>query len=134
MLFIVCVFDPGKMAYDRPGPARDRLLVGRLTSIAYRNARWGALTQDEQSTGAAELREIAGDRPDLVAEVAGIALGTAESRGEGYEARAQAVAGLCRLAGADESLIAAWAEEGRSRAEARRMPPFSRPRRTPPRP
>ena len=36
---------------------------------------------------------------------------------------------LCRLAGADEALIPQWAEEGRRRAEIRRMPPFSAPAR-----
>jgi hypothetical protein len=37
-------------------------------------------------------------------------------------AQAQAVAELCRLAGADASLIPQWIEEGRRRAEARRVP------------
>jgi hypothetical protein len=51
---------------------------------------------------------LAGDRPDLLAEVAGVALGWAEGRGHVYEARAQAEAELCRLAGADEALILQW--------------------------
>jgi hypothetical protein len=41
------------------------------------------------------------------------------------------MAELCRLAGADESLIPQWVEEGRHRAEAALLPPFSRPRRAP---
>ena len=110
------------------------MLAGRLTSIAQRHARWGELTQDEMTAGAAELREIAGDRPDLLAEVAGLALGTVEGKGPEYVARGQAVAGLCRLAGVDETRIPRWIEEGRRRTSARRMPPFSQPRRTPPRP
>ena len=122
------------MAHDRPGPDRDRLIVARISGIARRHARWGGLTDDEKAAGAAELREIAGDRPDLLAEVAGIAVGTAESKGDEYAARGQAVAELCRLAGADESLISQWTEEGRRRVELRRYPPFSRPGRTPPRP
>jgi len=31
------------------------------------------------------------------------------------------------MAGADESLIAQWIQEGRRRAQTRRMPPFSQP-------
>lgn len=122
------------MPYDRPGPDRDRLLIARLTGIAQRHARWGALTEDEMAAGVAELREIAAGRSDLLAEVAGIAVGTAEGRGDEYRAQAQAVAGLCLAAGADEDLIPEWTEEGRRRAELRRHPPFSRPGRTPPRP
>jgi hypothetical protein len=110
------------------------MLAGRLTSIAQRRARWGELTEEQRAAGAAELREIAGDRPDLLAEVAGLSLGTAESKGPEYKAQADAVAGLCRLAGADESLIPGWVAEGRSRAEARRIPPFSQPGRPPLRP
>jgi hypothetical protein len=131
-LFIVYVFDHCQMAKDRPGPARDRLLVARLSSVAQRHARWGALTEAETPAAVAELREIAGGRADLLAEVAGVALGTAESKGDEYRARAEAVAGLCRLAGADQDAIPRWTEEGRRRVEAVRHPPFSRPRRTPP--
>jgi hypothetical protein len=42
------------------------------------------------AAGAAELREIAGGRADLLAETAGLALGTAEGKGPEYAARAQA--------------------------------------------
>jgi len=49
-----------------------------------------------------------------------------------YVARGQA-AELCRAVGADESLIEGWIEEGRRRAEARRLPPFSQPTRRQPR-
>jgi hypothetical protein len=83
------------------------------------------------TTGAAELRKLAGDRPDLLAEVAGIAPGASESKGPEYSAKGQAVAQLCRLAGADEALIPGWIAEGRRRAEAASLPPFSRPGRTP---
>src|SRR5215471_17044590 len=121
------------MAHDRPGPAADRLLVARLTGIARRHARRGALGEDETAAGVTELRQVAGARPDLLAEVAGITLGTSEARGEEYRVQAQAVAELCRLAGADESAIPAWIEEGKCRAEARRPPLFSQPARRPPR-
>ena len=73
----------------------------------------------------AELREIAGDRADLLAEVAGVQLGTSEDKGEHEIAKAAAVAELCRLAGAGETLIPAWVGEGRRRAANAGMPPFS---------
>jgi hypothetical protein len=107
------------MAHDRPGPDADRLLAARISGIAQRSARWGGLTEDEKAAGAAELREVAGDRPDLLAQEAGLSLGSAEGKGPEYAARGHAVAELCRLAGADESLIAQWVEEGRRRAEGR---------------
>jgi hypothetical protein len=115
------------MAHDRPGPDRDRLLSARLAGIAQRRARWGGLTEDEKSAGAAELRQVADGRRDLLAETAGLALGTAEGRGKEYEARGQAIAELCRLAGADEDLIPGWVEIGRERAEQASRAPFSRP-------
>jgi hypothetical protein len=129
------MFDSGRMAHDRPGPDRDRLLAARLTGIAQRHARWGALDEDQAAAGAAELREVADGRGDLLAEVAGATLGAAEAKGEEYRAQAQAVAELCRLAGADETAIAGWAEEGRRRVAIRSKLPFSDPPpRTPPRP
>jgi len=122
------------MARDRLGPNRDQLVVARLTGIARRHARWGSLDEERQAAGATELRQAAAGRGDLLAEVAGVALGTSEGKGEEYRAQSQAVAGLCRAAGADEDLILGWIEEGRRRAEAARLPPFSRPGRAPPRP
>jgi hypothetical protein len=119
------------MARDRHASDRDRLLVARICGIAKRHARWGDLTQAHKTAEVAELREVAGDRGDLLAEEAGIALGTSEDKGPQYRAQAQAIAELCRLAGADESLIPAWIEEGRRRAEAARLPPFSQPGRSP---
>ena len=68
------------------------------------------------------------DGPALLAEVAGLALGTAEGKGQEYQAKARAVAALCRQAGADDKLIPAWTDEGRRRASAVR-PPSGAPRR-----
>jgi hypothetical protein len=87
----------------------------------------------QRAAGVAELREVAGDRYDLLAKVGGITLGTAEGKGSEYEAQAQAVAKLCRLAGAEEPLIPQWIQEGQRRAQASRLPPVSQPGRTPPR-
>jgi hypothetical protein len=114
------------MTRDRLRPDADRLLVARLDGIAKRHARWGGLTEDEKSAGAAELREVTGGRGDVLAETDGLALGTAESKGDEFRVRGQATAELCRLAGADEHLIPQWTEEGGRRAEAAKLP-FSRP-------
>lgn len=73
------------------------------------------------------LRELARGRADLLAEAAGLHLGTAEGKLEEYRVRAQAIAELCRLAGADEDAIPGWIREGRRRAGAAKLPPFSRP-------
>jgi hypothetical protein len=103
--------------------------VARLSGIARRHARWGRLTEDQAAAAVAELAEVADGRADLLAEVAGLALGPAEGRGPEYAARGQAVARLCRAAGAGEDLIPQWIEEGRRRAEGRRPPQFSQPER-----
>jgi hypothetical protein len=116
LCFIVSVFDAGQMARDHRAPDRDRLLIARLDGIARRHARWGGLTEAEKAPGLTELHGVAGDRRDLLAEVAGLALGTAEGKGQEYQARGQAIAELCRMAGADESLIPQWHQAGRQRA------------------
>ena len=59
----------------------DRILVARLSGAAGRLSRWGALDDAQADAGAAELRELAGGRGDLLAEVAGLSLGSAESKG-----------------------------------------------------
>jgi len=118
---------------DRPGPDVDRLLIARISGIARRHARWGDLTEAEEAAGAAELREVAAGRTDLLAEEAGIELGFAESQGKHEQARAKQIVSLCRLAGADEGLIPRWAEVGCERARLTGRPPFSQPVRRPPR-
>jgi hypothetical protein len=103
----------------------DQILVARLSGAAGRLSRWGALDDAQADAGAAELRELAGDRGDLLAEVAGLVLGTAESKGPEYVAQAEAIARLCRAAGADLEAIGEWTEVGRRRREEARRPPFS---------
>jgi hypothetical protein len=100
-------------------PQADRILVARLSGAAGRLSRWGALDDAQADAAAAELREMAGGRADLLAEVAGIRLGTAESKGPEYVAQAEAIARLCRAAGADLEAISEWIEEGRRRAAGR---------------
>ncbi len=71
----------------------------------------------------AELRELAGGRADLLAEVAGILEGATE--GQLSEPLARQAAGLCRAAGADPEAIPAWIEEGRRRRASADQPSFS---------
>lgn len=111
------------MAYYRHRPDADRLLLARIAGIAKRHASWREPTGPEIAAAVAELREVAGDRPDLLAEEAGIQLGFYE--GGLDEPRAKAAAQLLIAAGADESLIPGWIDEGRRRAEIRHRPPFS---------
>jgi hypothetical protein len=115
------LFDPGKVPQDHFRPAADRLLVAELTGEARHRAKWRPLIEDEQAAAVTELRELAAGRTDLLAEVAGIFEGTSE--GEPDEPLARQAAQLCRLAGADETLIPAWVAEGKRRAEAARKPP-----------
>ena len=102
-------------------PGADRILVAQLTGKARHHARWRDLTEDEQAAAVTELRELAGGRADLLAEVAGLFEGTSEGRTD--EPLARQAAQLCRLAGADEAPIPQWVAEGRRRAEAARQPP-----------
>ena len=95
--------------------------MAQLTGEARHHARWRPLTEAEEVAAVAELRALAGGRGDLLAEVAGIFEGTSE--GELDEPLARCAARLCRLAGADGSLIPQWVDEGRRRAAAARMPP-----------
>jgi len=112
------------MAREHRGPDSDRLIVARISGVAMRHANWREPAGDEIAAAAAELREVAGDRPDLLAEEAGILLGFHE--GGLNEPRARSAAQLLIAAGADENLIPGWIEEGRRRAGLRRHPPFSR--------
>ena len=116
------MFDTIKVKQDRPRPDADRLIVARLTGAAQRNARWHELTEAETADAVAELEEIAAGLTGLLAEVTEILTGF--HQGDLEEPGAKAAAELCRLAGADESLIPQRLEAGRRRAAiARRMPP-----------
>lgn len=78
------------------------MIVAELTGEARRHARWEPPDEATTEAAAAELRKIAGGRTDLLAEVAGIFLGTSE--GELHEPRARNAAAFCRAAGADPDL------------------------------
>ncbi len=96
----------------------DQILSAWLTAAAQRNARDRAVTAEQ---AVAEIRELAGHRPDLLAQCAGLALGCSEGQLDAEVYRK--MADLCIAAGADESLIDGWIAEGRARsAQAREMP------------
>ena len=101
-------------------PEADELTVARLTGAAGRHAPFREPTAAETSPAVEELRDIAGVRGDLLAEVAGLLIGFyRETR---QERKAQAAARYCIAAGADPELIPRWIEEGRSRAAVARQP------------
>jgi hypothetical protein len=102
-------------------PQAGRLLAAQISGEARHRARWRDLGSDEEAAAVAALRELAGGRTDLLAEVAGLLEGASE--GELEEPFARQAAGLCRLAGADAETIPAWIAEGRRRRAAARMPP-----------
>lgn len=101
----------------------DGVLVAQIHGTARHHARWRELTEDERAAAVTELRELAGNRPDLLAHVAGVSLGFAE--GQMDEPRAKQAAALCQAAGADPELIPEWIEEGRRRRAAANMAPMS---------
>ncbi len=107
------------------GPEADQLTVARLTGAAGRHAPWRAPTEAETAAAVEELREIAGDRGDLLAEVAGLLIGF--YRETDQERKAQAAARYCIAAGADPDLIPRWIEEGQCRAAFARRPPHGGP-------
>jgi hypothetical protein len=74
-------------------PDADRLLAAELYGEARRRARWRELGSDEEAAAVAALRELAGGRADLLAEVAGVLEGARE--GESDEPLARQAAGLC---------------------------------------
>ena len=106
-------------------PQADRILVAELFGEARHHASWRELTEAEEGAAVAELRELAGGRADLLAEVAGILEGAHEDKLDEPIARQAAM--LCRKAGADETAIPAWIEEGRRRRANAGQPPFSAP-------
>ncbi len=100
---------------------RDQLMVPRLTGAAWRHACAREPTAAETAAAVRELREIAGSRADLLAEVAGLLIGYYRRTAE--ELKARAAAYYCMAAGADLKLIPRWIEVGCSRAAAARLIP-----------
>jgi hypothetical protein len=53
----------------------NRLLIAHISGIAMHHASWREPTEPESAAAVAELREAVGDRPDLLAEEAGLLAG-----------------------------------------------------------
>lgn len=98
----------------------DQLLSARISGICSRYCASGRI--DTPDAAVAELRQVAGGRPDLLAAHAGLALGLAEADRLGAP-RYRAEAELAQLAGADEAQIVGWIEIARKRAEQARLRP-----------
>jgi hypothetical protein len=80
-------------------PQADRLIAGKLTGESGHHAKRRPLTADGKAAAVAALREVAGGRADLLAEVAGVALGFCERRrpdtpGSGHAVLFSLVSGL----------------------------------------
>ena len=113
---------PRSVVVPPQAPARyesDQLTVARLAGAAQRHAPWRKPTAAETAAAVAELREIAGARSDLLAQVAGLLTGFYRRTRE--EARARAAAHFCIVAGARREEIPRWTEVGRCRATAARQ-------------
>ena len=99
----------------------DQLTVARLTGAAWRHASGREPTGAQTAAAVRELREMAGGRGDLLAEVAGLLIGY--YRRTAQELKARAAASYCIAAGAGLELIPRWIETGSSRAAAARLIP-----------
>ena len=106
---------------ERAVRERDQLTVARLTGAAWRHASGREPTGAQTAAAVRELREIAGGRGDLLAEVAGLLIGYYRRTAE--ERKARAAAYYCIAAGAGLDLIPRWIETGCSRAAAARLIP-----------
>jgi hypothetical protein len=98
----------------------DQILGARI-AVAGRHASRGKIDDIEQAV--AELRDVAGDRPDLLAELAGVSLGLAEAGLPSLAPRYRAEAELARAAGADAGQIEQRIQIGRKRAGQARLTP-----------
>jgi hypothetical protein len=100
----------------------DQLLAARIAGVCSHHGASGQI--DNLGAAVAELREVAGDRPDLLAEHAGLCLGWAEAVMPLLASRFRAEADLCIVAGADPDKIRQWIPVGQQRAEAARQRPY----------
>jgi hypothetical protein len=101
----------------------DQLLAARIAGVCGHHGASGQI--DNLDAAVAELREVAGDRPDLLAEHAGLCLGWAEAVMPFLASRFRAEADLCIVAGADPDKIRQWIPVGQQRAEAARQRPYT---------
>jgi hypothetical protein len=101
----------------------DQLLSARIAGVCSHHGASGQI--DDLAAAAAELRKVASDRADLLAEHAGVCLGWAEAVAPILASRFRAEADLCIVAGADPEKIKQWIPVGRERAEAAKQTPYT---------
>lgn len=97
---------------------KDQLLSTKLDGTAARLASKFAKEPGSITDAVAELRELAGDRTDLLAEAAGIAAGAWSTRLKVELGTTPLAFALLILAGADGKALPEWYETGRRRALA----------------
>jgi hypothetical protein len=101
----------------------DQVLSAKIAAVCRRYCARGRIEHEDQAV--AELRELAGDRADLLSQHAGLAIGgagdNAGAQAPGYLAEAE----LCKLSGARQELIEPWIEVGKKRAERARQRPYT---------
>jgi hypothetical protein len=102
-----------------------RILLARLHGTVHYYVRLNPAQdapRDVALAAVSELTEGRADGPALLAEIAGIMLGTA--RWPEDTDQAERSAELLKAAGADQDLVPRWTEVGRQRAAAAARPPF----------
>ncbi len=97
------------------------MIVIRLTWVARRIARWRVVTPDREAQAVEDLKDIAAGRSDLLAQIAGLALGFGEK--QRYSGVPRHIAALFRKAGADPEQVSEWIKVGRHRSELAWIPP-----------
>jgi hypothetical protein len=95
--------------------ANDRILYARIAGAASRHARHRRLSEAEYQAAVAGLAATALGRADLLAQCAGLSIGSHE--GDLDEAHYLRAAQLCIDAGADNEQIPRWILEGKRRAD-----------------
>src|SRR5580698_458336 len=100
---------------QNPPPA-DLTVIAQLAGAARRHARRAALTPDQHQAAVTELADLAAGRADLLAQCAGLTVGS-HAGGPDEELYLRA-AQLCIDAGADKSQVPHWALQTRPRAAA----------------
>jgi hypothetical protein len=101
----------------------DQILSAKIAAVCRRHCSRGRIEDQDQAE--AELRQLAGTRPDLLAQHAGICLGWAELTAPAETTGLQAEADLCKAAGAPAALIEQWIETGRHRRRSARATPHT---------
>jgi hypothetical protein len=102
-----------------------RILLARLHGTVHYHVRLNPAQDAPRDVALAAVAELVGERADraaLLAETAGVMLGTARWPEDADQAERSAE--LLKAAGADQDLIPQWVAEGQRRAARAALPPF----------